>query len=72
MKPEYIGYGNFDEEHYVYGFCKCPLPVDYALKWEKILDGKTHTYSCICEDCGTEVNCIAGGNISLGMMEGSI
>jgi hypothetical protein len=33
MKPEYIGVGNFDEDNYVYAFCKCPLPVDYAINY---------------------------------------
>ena len=46
---------NFDEDNYVYAYCKCPLPSDYAIKWPRIKDGKEHRYSCICEDCGTEV-----------------
>lgn len=40
MKPEHIGIGNFDEVNYVYAYCKCPLPVDYAIKWPLIKDGK--------------------------------
>lgn len=55
MKPEYIGIGNFDTMNYVYAYCKCPLPTDYAIKWPLIKDGKPHSYTCICEDCGTEV-----------------
>lgn len=55
MKPEYIGPGNFDENNYVYAFCKCPLSVAWAIKWPRIKDGKSHRYSCVCEDCGTEV-----------------
>ena len=55
MKPEYIGIGNFDEDNYVYAHCKCPLPADYAIKWPRIKDGKPHRYTCVCEDCGTEV-----------------
>lgn len=55
MKPEYIGIGNFDENNYVYGRCRCPLPAGYAIKWPRIKDGKPHEYRCICEECGTEV-----------------
>ena len=54
-KPEYIGVGNFDEENYVYAYCKCPLSTDYAIKWPRIKDGKPHVYTCICENCGTPV-----------------
>ena len=56
MKPVHIGYGNFDESKYVYGYCKCPLPTDWVITFNKILDGKPHFYSCICEDCGTKVS----------------
>lgn len=59
MKPEYIGIGNFDTDNYVYAYCKCPLPADYAIKWPRIKDGKPHRYSCICEDCGAEVGVIS-------------
>ena len=59
MKPEHIGLGNFDENNYVYAYCKCPLPADYTIKWPRIKDGKPHRYSCVCEDCGTEVNFIS-------------
>lgn len=59
MKPEYIGIGNFDEDNYVYAHCKCPLPADYAIKWPRIKDGKPHRYTCVCEDCGTEVGVIS-------------
>ena len=59
MKPEYIGYGNFNEERYVYAYCKCPLPLDYAIKFKRILNNKGHVYKCICEDCGTEVSVIS-------------
>lgn len=64
MKPEYIGYGNFDEEQYVYAYCQCPVSFNYALKWKRILDGKIHTYTCICEDCGTKVSVNSGPNLS--------
>lgn len=59
MKPEYVGVGNFDEDNYVYAFCNCPLSVDYAIKWPRIKDGKVHSYTCTCEDCGTEVGVIS-------------
>lgn len=59
MKPEYIGIGNFDTMNYVYAYCKCPLPVDYAIKWPLIKDGKPHSYTCTCENCGTTVSTIA-------------
>ena len=59
MKPEYVGIGNFDEENYVYAYCRCPLPVDYAIKWLRIKDGKPHNYTCICEDCGIRVGIIS-------------
>ena len=59
MKPEYIGIGNFDENNYVYAYCKCPLSFDYAIKWPRIKDGKPHRYTCICENCGTEVGVIS-------------
>jgi len=58
MKPEYVGIGNFDEDNYVYAYCKCPLPVDYAIKWPLIKDGKPHSYTCTCEDCGATVSVI--------------
>lgn len=61
MKPEYIGVGNFDEDNYVYAYCNCPLPVDYAIKWPRIKDGKVHSYICTCEDCGTEVGVVSRG-----------
>lgn len=59
MKPEYIGLGNFDEDNYVYVYCKCPLPADWAIKWPRIKDGKPHSYICTCEDCGTTVSVIS-------------
>ena len=59
MKPEYIGVGNFDEDHYVYAVCKCPVTEGWAIKFNKILDGKPHRYSCVCEECGTEVGVFA-------------
>ena len=59
MKPEYIGLGNFDTFNYVYAYCNCRLPVDYAIKWPLIKDGKPHSYICTCEDCGTTVSVIA-------------
>ena len=59
MKPEYIGIGNFDTYNYVYTYCNCRLPVDYAIKWPLIKDGKPHSYTCTCEDCGTTVSVIA-------------
>lgn len=59
MKPEYIGIGNFDEDNYVYAYCNCPLPADYAIKWPRIKDGKVHSYTCTCEDCGTEVGVVS-------------
>lgn len=59
MKPEYIGVGNFDEDNYVYAYCKCPFSVDYAIKWHRIKDGKVHVYTCTCEDCKTEVSVIS-------------
>ena len=55
MKPIHIGYGNFDESKYAYGYCKCPLPTDWAITFNKILDGKQHVYRCVCEDCGTSI-----------------
>ena len=58
MKPEYIGVGKFDEDNYVYGYCRCSLPLDHAIKWVRIKDGKPHRYNCICEDCGTKVEVI--------------
>lgn len=58
MKPEYIGIGFFDTDNYAYAYCKCPLPMDYAIKWPLIKDGKLHRYSCICEDCKTEIGII--------------
>lgn len=63
MKPEYIGGRNFDTNNYAYAYCKCPLPYDYAIKWPLIKDGKEHKYSCICEDCGTEVGVIRTWNL---------
>lgn len=59
MKPEYIGIGNFDENNYVYAYCKCPLSADYAIKWPRIKDGKPHRYTCTCENCGTVVGVIS-------------
>lgn len=59
MKPEYIGIGNYDENNYVYAYCKCPLSVAYAIKWPRIKDGKPHRYTCICENCGTEVGVVS-------------
>ncbi len=59
MKPEYIGVGNFDEDHYVYALCNCPVTEGWAIKFNKILDGKPHRYSCVCENCGTEVGVFA-------------
>jgi len=59
MKPEYIGVGNFDEENYVYAYCRCCLSLDYAIKWPRIKDGKVHNYNCVCEDCGTAVGVIS-------------
>ena len=59
MKPEYIGNGNFDTKNYVYAYCKCPLSMDYAIKFPRIKDGKQHIYACVCEDCGTEVGIVA-------------
>jgi hypothetical protein len=59
MKPEYIGVGNFDEENYVYAYCRCPVSLNYAIKWPRIKDGKVHIYNCVCEDCGTEVGVIS-------------
>lgn len=59
MKPEYIGFGNFDTINYVYAYCKCPLPVDYAIKWPLIKDGKPHVYTCKCNNCGATVSVMA-------------
>ncbi len=59
MKPEYIGFGNFDTINYAYAYCNCPLSVDYAIKWSLIKDGKPHSYTCTCEDCGKSVSVIA-------------
>lgn len=59
MKPEYIGIGNFDTMNYVYAYCNCSLPTDYAIKWPLIKDGKPHSYTCTCEDCGTTVSVMA-------------
>lgn len=59
MKPEYIGVGNFDEDRYVYALCDCPVTEGWAIKFNKILDGKPHRYSCVCENCGTEVGVYA-------------
>jgi hypothetical protein len=56
MKPIHIGYGNFDESKYAYAHCNCTLPADWAITFDKILDGKRHIYKCVCEDCGTEVS----------------
>lgn len=61
MKPEYIGIENIDEDNYVYGYCQCPLPRVYAIKWPRIKDGKPHWYTCTCEDCGTGVMVFSRG-----------
>ena len=58
MKPEYV-MNDYDDKKYAYALCKCPLPLSYAIKFHKILDGKGHKYSCVCEDCGTEVSVIS-------------
>ena len=55
MKPEYIGYGKFDESKYVYAYCMCPLPTSYAIKFKRILDRNPHVYECVCEDCKTQI-----------------
>lgn len=56
-KPELLD--NIDYNNYVYGLCKCPLPICYAIKWRKIKDGKTHTYECKCENCKETISVIA-------------
>lgn len=58
MTPEYV-MDNYDDEKYAYALCKCPLPLGYAIKFPKILDGKVHRYSCVCEDCRTKVTVVS-------------
>lgn len=58
MKPEYIGYGNFDLKHYVYAVCMCPTSTAYAIKFNRIQDGEIHSYQCVCENCKTKIKVI--------------
>ena len=68
MKPEYIK-DDYDDEKYAYAFCRCPLPITYALKFPKILDGKVHEYSGVCEDCGTKVTIVSKSFLNLAESE---
>lgn len=49
MKPVKIKNINYDK--YVYALCKCPLPLDYAIRMKKI-DGQ-HDYKFYCNNCRT-------------------
>ena len=50
MKPEKID--EIDYEHYAYAICKCPLPLNYAIKIPKLI-GVTE-YKFKCDKCGAE------------------
>lgn len=56
-EPEYIK--TIDEDNYVYAFCKCMLPLSYAIKWDRIKDGKPHVYKARCRYCNEVVSVVS-------------
>ena len=46
---------NRDYKRYIYGYCLCPFPPTYSIRWERINDGKPHIYNCVCKKCNTEI-----------------